>query len=222
MVYEVQFCKAWTGSWKFTANDDYLAWTKAQEKIKEHTQVVNVEIESIYELDENGKKIRTLPKLEECKRKSIKIEREKREKREEAIYIAYFVDGTRSAPFLTKNVIAKEVAEQKFTKKIKEIEKLLFEEKAIYKAYFSDGTCSGPYIVEINDNDINAKEMAKYKLKQHAEYNGIDENKLKIVKIEELNEDNNFIVNREFLERNRKRVNKLQTRKNRFIESVEI
>lgn len=224
MVYEVQFCKAWIGTWKFDANDDYWAWNKAWEMIKEHTQVVTVEIDSIYELDENGKRFRKLPEYEECKRKSIKIEQEKREKREEAIYIAYFIDGTRSEPFIAKNsskdIIAREIAGQKFTKKIQAIEKLLLEEKAIYKAYFSDGTCSGPYIAEINDNDINAREMAKYKLKQHAEYNGLDINGLKIIKIEELNEDNNFVVNREFVDRNKKRINKLQARKNRFIENV--
>jgi hypothetical protein len=226
MVYEVKFCKAWTGTWKFDATDDYWAWNKAREMIKEHTRVVTVEIDSIYELDQNGKQIRKLPEYEECKRKSIKIEKEKREKREEAIYIAYFIDGTRSEPFIAKNskndIIAKEIAEQKFTKTIKVIEKLLLEEKAIYKAYFSDGACSGPYIVEINDNDINAKEMAKYKLKQHAEYNGLDVNKLKVVKIEELNEDNNFIVNREFKERNNKRKKKLIERKNRIIENMEV
>lgn len=224
MIYEVQFCKAWVGTWKFDAKDDYWAWNKSQEMIKEHTQVVTVEIESIYELDENGKKIRKLPEYEECKRNSIRTEQEKREKREEAIYIAHFIDGTRSAPFIAKdsknNIIAKELAEQIFSKGIKEIEELLADEKAIYKAYFSDGTFSGPYIVEISDNDINAREMAKYKLKQHAEYNGIDENNLKVVKIEELNENDNFIVNREFAERNRRRKNKLQERKNRFIENV--
>lgn len=223
MVYEVQFCKAWTGTWKFDANDDYWAWKKAMELIKEHTQEVTVEIDSIYELGENGRQIRRLPKYEECKRKSLKIEQEKRGKREDAIYIAYFIDGTRSEPFIAKNspkdIIAKEIADQKFIKKIKVIEKLLPEEKAIYKAYFSDGACSGPYVVEISDSDINAKEMAKYKLKQHTEYNGLDVNKMKVVKIEEINEDNNFSVNRDFLERNNKRKNKLQARKNRFIES---
>lgn len=224
MIYEVQFCKAWKGTWKFDATDDYWAWNKALEMIKEHTQVVNVEIDSIYELDENDRHIRKLPEYNECKRKSVKNEQEKREKREEAIYITYFIDGTRSEPFIAKNspndIIAKEIAEQKFTKKIKTIEKLLLDEKAIYKAYFSDGACSGPYITEMTDNDINAKEIARYKLKQHAEYNGLDINKLKIVKIEELNEDSNFVVNREFTERNNRRKNKLQARKNRFIENV--
>jgi hypothetical protein len=184
MVFEVQFCKAWTGTWKFDAKDDYWAWTKALEMIKEHTQVVSVEVESIYELDEKGKQIRKLPKYEECKRNEIIIEQEAREKRENAVYIAHFIDGTRSVPFIAqtspKDIIAKELAENKFTKKIIDIDKLLLEEKAIYKAYFSDGECSGPYIVEISDNDINAKEMAKYKLKQHVEYNGLDVNKLKL------------------------------------------
>jgi hypothetical protein len=226
MIYEVQFCKAWVGTWKFDANDDYWAYKKAQEMINEHTQVVTVGIDSIYELDENNKQIRKLPEYEECKRKSIRVEKEKREKREEAIYIAYFIDDTRSEPFIAKNspkdIIAKEIAEQRFTKKIRVIEKLLFEEKAIYKAYFSDGECSGPYITEINENDTNAKEMAKYKLKQHVEYNGLDVNKLKVVKIEELNEDNTFIVNRDFVERNNRRIKKLEERKNRFIENAEV
>jgi len=224
MVYEVQFCKAWTGTWKFDAADDYVAWNKARDMIKEHTQVVTVEIDSIHELDANGGQIRKLPNYEECKRKTVKIEQEKREKKEEAIYIAYFIDGTRSEPFVAKNspkdIVAKETAEQKFTKEIEVIERLLLEEKAIYKAYFSDGTCSGPYITEINDNDINAKEMAKYKLKQHAEYNGLDINKLKVIKIEELNEDGNFVVNKDFIDRNNRRKKKLQERKNRFIENA--
>jgi hypothetical protein len=252
--------------------DDFLVWNEAKEMIKEHTQVEKVKIDSIYELDEDNRQIRKLPEYEECKIKSVRIEQEKREKRDEIIYIAYFIDGTRSEPFIVRNsqidifvkeiaeqkfskkietiekllleekenyiayfsdgtrsepfivrnsqidVFAKENAEKKFSKKIETIERLLLEEKAIYKAYFSDGTYSGPYITEIIDNDIDAKKMAKYKLKQHAEYNGLDVNKLRVVKIEELNEDNNFVVNREFIERNNRRKNKLQPRKNRFIE----
>jgi len=235
MVYEVQFCKAWTGTWKFDANDDYLAWNKANDMIKEHTQVVTVEIDSIYELDDNGKKIRKIPEFGECKRISIEIEREKREQREEIIYIVYFTDGTRSEPFAIKNILkgtnskditqisfAKETAKQIFTKNIETIEEVLSNERAIYKAYFSDGECSSPYVSEITVNNIGAKEMAKYKLKQHAEYNGLDVNKLKVIKIEELNEDKNFIPNRDFLARNNRRINKMQARKNRFIENVEL
>jgi len=236
MVYEVQFCKAWQGTWKFDANDDYWAWNKANEMIKEHTQVVTVEIDSIYELDENGKKIRKLPDFEECKRKSVRIEQEQREQREEIIYIVYFTDGTRSEPFAVKNILketnskyksqksfAEETAKQIFKKNIETIEEILSNEKAIYKAYFSDGSCSGPYVSEITVNNISAKEIAKYKLKQHAEYNGLDVNKMKVIKIEELNEDKNFIPNREFLARSNRRIKtKLQLRKNRFIENVEL
>jgi hypothetical protein len=236
MVFEVQFCKAWTGTWKFEANDDFWAWDKANEMIKEHTQVVTVEIDSIYELDENGKKIRKLPDFEECKRKSVRIEQEQREKRDEIIYIVYFTDGTRSEPFAVKNIpkennlknisqksFAEETAKKIFSKDIETIEEILSNERAIYKAYFSDGACSGPYVSEITVNNISAKEMAKYKLKQHAEYNGLDENKLKVIKIEELNEDKNFIPNRDFLTRSNRRIKtKLKERKNRFIENVEM
>jgi len=75
------------------------------------------------------------------------------------------------------------------------IEEEVIEEKAIYKAYFSDGECSGPYIANISENDTIALDMAKYKLKQHAEYNGIDENKIKVTKVEELNENKLFEIN---------------------------
>jgi hypothetical protein len=234
MIYKVQFCKAWKGTWKFDTTDDYWAWNKAWRMIKEHTQVVNVEIDSIYELDENDRQIRKLPEYDECKRISVKKEQEEREKRKEILYIVYFTDGTRSEPFAVKNILqetnpkkitqksfAEETAKQKFTKNIETVEKILLNERAIYKAYFSDGTCSGAYVTEISVNNISAKEMALYKLKQHAEYNGLDVNKLKVVKIEELNEDNNFIPNREFVERNKKRIiNKLQARKNRLIENA--
>jgi hypothetical protein len=68
-------------------------------------------------------------------------------------------------------------------------------EKAIYKAYFSDGECSGPYIANISEDDIIALNIAKFKLKQHAEYNGISINKIIITKVEELNENKLFEVN---------------------------
>jgi hypothetical protein len=76
-----------------------------------------------------------------------------------------------------------------------DIEEQVIEEQAIYKAYFSDGECSGPYIVNISENDTIALDMAKFKLKQHAEYNGIDENKIKVTKVEELNENKLFEIN---------------------------
>ena len=236
MKYMVQFCKAWVGKWEFDATNDVMAWNKSWEYIKDHTQSVTVDISAIYELDNDNRQIRKLLEYEECKRIYVKKEQEEREKREEIIYIVYFTDGTRSEPFAVKNILretnsniksqisfAKETAKQKFTKNIETIEEILLKERAIYKAYFSDGTCSGPYVTEISVNNISAKEMAKYKLKQHAEYNGLDVNKLKVIKIEELNEDNNFIPNRNFIERkNRRKKNMLQARKNRFIENVEL
>ncbi|MCL2138810.1 MAG: hypothetical protein FWH41_04690 [Treponema sp.] len=252
MKYTAQFCKAWTGKWEFDAIDDARAWEKAKNYIKGHVQSVIVDIAAIYESDNNNKQIRKLPEYAECKRITAKIEREKKEKRKEIIYIAYFTDGTRSEPFAVKNILqetdskyttqksfVEETAKQKFTKKIKTvknslkaayrnnkkaaIEEILLNEKAVYKAYFSDGACSAPYIAEITVNNISAKKKAKFKLKQHAEYNGLDVNKLKVIKIEELNEDKNFIPNRDFLARNnRRKETKMQTRKNRFIENVEI
>jgi hypothetical protein len=235
MKYMVQFCKAWVGKWKFDATDDAMAWNKAWDYIKDHTQSVTVDISAIYELDNDNRQIRKLPEYDECKRISVKKEQEEREKRKEILYIVYFTDGTRSEPFAVKNILqetnpkkitqksfAEETAKQKFTKNIKTVEEILLNERAIYKAYFSDGTCSGPYVTEISVNNISAKEKAQYKLKQHAEYNGLDVNKLKVIKIEELNEDNNFIPNREFVERNKRRINKLQTRKNRLIENVRV
>jgi hypothetical protein len=221
MIYEVQFCNAWIGTWKFEAADDVVAYNKVWKMIKDHTRVVIVGIDSIYELDQNGNKIRILPKYEDCVKTSVRAERKKREKRLTAIYIAHFIDGTRSVPFEANtspgNIIAENTAKQKFNKKIVEVEELLQYEKAIYKAYFSDGTCSGPFIAEIKENDIIAKEIVEQKLKQHIEYNKIDSQNIKIDKIEELNEDNNFIVNTDRLERNKRRVNKMRKRKNRFI-----
>jgi len=37
--------------------------------------------------------------------------------------------------------------------------------------------------------------MAKFKLKQHIEYNGIDGKKIKVTKVEELNENKLFEIN---------------------------
>ena len=69
------------------------------------------------------------------------------------------------------------------------------DEKAIYRAYFSDSEYSGPYIANVSKNDAIALDIAKYKLKQHVEYNGLDISKIKVTKIEELNESIFFTLN---------------------------
>jgi len=76
-----------------------------------------------------------------------------------------------------------------------DIEEEIIEEQAIYKAYFNDGECSGPFIANISENDIIALDMANFKLKQHAEYNGVDEKYIKLIKVEELNENKLFEIN---------------------------
>jgi hypothetical protein len=231
-MYKVQFCKAWVGTWEFEANDDVIAWDKAWNMINEHTKVVTVEIDTIYEIDGSGRRIRELPKYEDCIKTSVKKAGNKDE-RQEAVYIAYFNDGNFSIPYIAevskKNAVALEISEKILKqyieyngldiKKIRvtQIEKLLRKEKAMYKAYFSDGEYSGPYIAEIKENDADALEKAKFKLKQHIEYNGLDVAKIKITKIEELNENNNFIMNLERKQRNENRKNKMQERKNRYI-----
>jgi hypothetical protein len=158
---------------------------------------------------------------------------ENNDERQEAVYIAYFSDGNCSTPYTAEvsknNTIALEISEKVLKQyvehhgldikktKITQIEKLLQEEKAMYKVYFSDEEYSAPYIAEIKGNDTDALEKARYKLKQHIEYNDLDAAKIKIIRIEEINEDTNFIVNLERNQRNERRKNKKPERKNRFI-----
>ena len=80
------------------------------------------------------------------------------------------------------------------------------EEIAIYKAYFSDGECSGPYVAKVSENDVIALDMAKYKLKQHTEYAGLDITKTKVNQVEEINESELFTIN---LTRKKEKKNRL-------------
>jgi len=251
MKYKVQFSKGWSGMWIFDASNDIRAWEKARKFIFEHTQTIFVAIGEIWELDESENAVRKLDNYDEYfeanskerldgkaegeknKNKNIKKKNEiknRDDQNEFALYIAYFSDGTCSEPYIveisdedrTKDALALETAKQKFKNEVIQTEKILKEEKAVYKAYFSDGECSGPYIAEIKENDVNALETAKLKLKQHIEYNGLENKKIKIIKIEEINEGNDFILNIERKQRNERRVekNKKQERKNRVIEKV--
>jgi len=91
------------------------------------------------------------------------------------------------------------------------------DEHAVYKAYFSDGECSGPYIAKISENDTIALGKAELKLKQHAEYNGLDITKIKVTQVEELNNDMLFTINILEEMKERKRKNKKGKKKNRFL-----
>jgi len=233
MNYKVQFCKGWVGTWEFDALDDVRAWEKSWNMINEHTQVVKVEIEAIYELDGSEKQIRKLPKYEDCIKISAKTGGGSKDERKEAVYIVHFSDGNFSTPYIAKvsknnsialelsaNILAQYVKDNglDITKtKIIQVEKLAQEEMAMYKAYFNDGECSGPYVAEIKENDVEALEKAKFKLKQYTDYNGLDTEKIKIVKIEELNTNDCFVMNLERKQKNEKRKNKKPERKNRFI-----
>jgi len=210
--------------------DDYLVWQEAKRVIEKTYNCKDVD--SIEQLEKNtNKSIRQLDSEIICKENRNKDKIENKENQKEfALYIAYFSDGTCSEPYIvefsidekrSKSAIALEKAKQIFKNEVIQTEKILQEEKAIYKVYFSNGECSAPYIAEMKENDVNAIEIAKQKLIQYIKYNGIDNKKINIIKIEELNEDNNFIPNIERKQRNKGRTTfKKPERKNRFIEKV--
>ena len=62
MKYLAQFCKQWVGTWKFEALNDKRAWEIAWKYIRDHTSVVIVGIEAIYEIDDAGEIIREIPR----------------------------------------------------------------------------------------------------------------------------------------------------------------
>jgi hypothetical protein len=68
MKYKSHFCGGWQGIWKLEALNDARAWEITYSMIKEHTSVVSVDIESIFEIDEAGIEIRKLENYENCKR----------------------------------------------------------------------------------------------------------------------------------------------------------
>ena len=204
--------------------DDYLVWNEAIRKIKEK---YDCEVNSIEQLEKlTNTHIRQLESKTICeknrnknKKGKDKIENQENQK-EFSVYMAYFSDGTCSEPYISEisDTIALETAKQKFNNEVIQTEKIFQEEKAVYKAYFSDGECSGPYIAEIKENDVNALEIAKQKLIQHIKYNELDNKKIKIIKIEELNGDDNFILNIERKQRNENRKKyKKPERENRII-----
>jgi len=240
MRYEVRFRKAWQGFWKFDANNDAMAWQTAQERINEQTLVASVGIESIHELDSFDNPIRKLLPGE----KGDNNEKQKAEGaswNRETIWIAYFSNGENSAPFFAKApegvsdiFYAEDMAEQKILKeyaekekldsgeiKIVKVEQLVKNEIAIYRAYFSNGYNSAPYAAKLMEGDVDALKIAESKLRHHAEYNGLDVTKLKVVKIIELNEDQNFVPNIKRAERHKRRKIKIPERKNRLIFSTD-
>lgn len=206
--------------------DDYLVWQEVKRVIEKTYNCKD--IDSIEQLEKNtNTSIRKLESEKKCKenREKDKIENQGNQK-EFDLCIAYFSDGSCSEPYIveysiddkkSKSVIILEKAKQIFKNEVIQTENILQEEKAIYKIYFSNGECSAPYIAEIKEKDINAIEIAGQKLLQYIKYNGIENKNINIIKIEELNEDNNFITNIERKQRNEKRIYKKPERKNRII-----
>ena len=215
MKYKTQFSKGWQGTWVFEALNDIRAWETVKDYIKEHTQTVVVDINEIWELDEFGNTIRKLGEYEDnfslykihfnnqnC---IVKIFKEKNDlfiwdkaKREIKKEYNCKVDWIEEIDKITNTQIRKLASFKELDKNRivnKKDEKEEIEEIAIYKAHFSDGESSGPYVAKISENDTIALDGAVFKLKQHAEYNGIDVNKLKVTKVEELNENMGFEVN---------------------------
>ena len=88
---------------------------------KSHTSInCNVEIEAVYEIDNEGNRIRALPPKDDCDKIYKKKERKKGEEQEEkAAYKAFFSDGQCSGPYIAKvsenDIIAIELADYKLT-----------------------------------------------------------------------------------------------------------
>ena len=101
MKYKAQFKIAWKGTWIFEATDDVSAWETAFDYIEEHTQVIAVGIESIYEINNTGSTIRKLPEQEACE-KAVRKDPKEAEKQDKAVYKAYFSDGECSGPYVAK------------------------------------------------------------------------------------------------------------------------
>ncbi|MDR3130853.1 MAG: hypothetical protein LBU18_04835 [Treponema sp.] len=223
MKYRAQFSKGWQGTWVCDAINDIRAWETVKDFINTHTQTVVVDISEIWELDETGNAVRKLNDYKayftpykvnyangEC---ILNIYREKDDvlvwnEAKKVIKKEYNseVSWIEELDKINQNTIRR-LGGYKECKKIKDkVRKQIVknenledeevnEEKAVYKAYFSDGECSGPYIADISENDTIALNMANFKLKQYAEYNGIDVNEIKVTKVEELNENKLFEVN---------------------------
>lgn len=118
MRYKAQFCKGWIGTWVLDAPDDIRAWTTAWKYIHDHTQVVKVDIEAIFELNNKDEPFRKLPNKEDCEKIPANSERKKNEKQiEKAVYKVYFSDGECSGPFIAdvseNDVIALDAAKNK-------------------------------------------------------------------------------------------------------------
>jgi len=233
MRYKVQFAKGWAGTWIFDALNDMRAWQTARKYIEGHTQTIYVSIGEIWELDEAGNPIRKLDDYEEYFNLYkiyfengdylLKTYKEKDDflvwneaiRTADRIYHSKVnsieqLDKTTNAHIRQLDSYAeckKKRAKPKQKKeriKNKEIKK----EYAVYKVYFSDGECSGPYIAEVSENDVIALDLAKQKLKQHAEYNKLDIRKIRITKIEEMNDNDLFAVNRDRRDREEEKVNR--------------
>jgi len=219
MKYKAQFSKGWQGTWVFDALNDFRAWETVKDYIKEHTKTVMVDISEIWELDKAGKNIRKLDDYEDyfklykinfengdCILKIFKDKNDffvwNKAKRDIKKEYNCNVSCIEELDKISKNPVRKLDGYNECKKKYTTIKEedvkcddIKEQEKAIYKAYFSDGECSGPYISIITENDMNALDIARFKLKQHAEYNKIDVNKIKVTKVEEINENMLFEVN---------------------------
>jgi hypothetical protein len=192
---------------------DYFIWEKAKRDIKKK---YDSKVNWIEEIDKTGNTIRKLDDYKEFfktykihyKNKNciLKIDKYKSdlyiwEKAKKEINKEHEcdIDWIEELDKINKNPVRRLGSYEECYKDrkndVEEDENEEQEEQAIYKAYFSDGECSGPFIAKITENDSIALEMANYKLKQHADYNGIDVNKIKVIKVEELNENKLFEVN---------------------------
>jgi hypothetical protein len=123
MKYKSHFCGGWRGTWKLEALNDARAWEIIYNMIKEHTSVVSIDVESIFETDETGIEIRKLENYENCKRDYDKKRRVTAVKKDEiAVYKAYFSDGECSGPFVAKlsenDAVALELANNKLNQHI--------------------------------------------------------------------------------------------------------
>jgi len=229
MKYRVQFCRGWRGIWPFDAANDVRAWETAWKFIREHTSVVEVGIDAIFELDDDQKIIRKLKNYDDYfvnYKIYFKDERNiiislfegkddlsvwnvaRKKEKELGIKIDRIEEVDKLSVHVRKldNYSECKKAKMKNNSKDLDIDEEKQKEQAMYKVCFSDGKYSGPYIVEISENDTVAINMAKYKLQQHTDYNSLDVNELKITQVEEINEDLHFTVN---VERKEKKKNRL-------------
>jgi hypothetical protein len=232
MKYRAQFSNGWQGTWEFEALNDARAWETVRDFVSEHTSTVYVTISEIWELDESGNAVRKLDGYEEYFTPykiyfdgGDYIQNIYREKDDFLVWNEAIrtirktynseVNRIEELERLTNARIHQldSYAECKKNRvKIRQRKDRIEnqedkEESAIYKAYFNDGECSAPYVARISENDVLALDLAEYKLKQYVDYYELDMGKIKIARVEEINEDKLFTVN----------LNRIEEKKNRCL-----